>query len=146
MLREKVVFVQSGKVLDRRVNGSLKLGQYIRERRKELNLTQTDLANALHNYPGVRQYGYTAVKGWERGYAMPPMDDPAFVRALADILKVSEAEILRVVGFAIADSSAPDTLPPEFLALLEKATPEQLEAIGRVAQLMVAQQNAKPKK
>lgn len=61
-----------------------KTGALIRDRRKELNLTQKDLAERLHITD-------RAVSKWERGLCAP---DIALLEPLAEILNVSVLELL----------------------------------------------------
>lgn len=62
-----------------------RLGSFIAERRKELGLTQAQLAEKLHVTD-------KAVSRWERGVGLPDINS---VEALADALEVSLIELLR---------------------------------------------------
>ena len=73
------------------------LGQFLRLQRIKLGLTQQDVAVRLAQY-GL-QFNRTSVTHWERGRFMPPIDDPKFVRTLAEILEVTEEEIMQAAGF-----------------------------------------------
>ena len=62
----------------------IKIGRFISERRKKVNLTQVQLAEKL----GITD---KAVSKWERGIAMP---DTSIMLLLCDILKISVNELL----------------------------------------------------
>jgi transcriptional regulator with XRE-family HTH domain len=72
---------------------------WIRERRKELRLTQEDLTRLLQ-LEGF-DYQRSAIGHWETGHNTPPTDDPAFVAALAKILKLDHLTILQMSGHQI---------------------------------------------
>ena len=63
----------------------IKIGKFIAESRKEVNLTQMQLAEKL----GITD---RAVSKWERGIAMP---DSSIMLELCDILKISVNELLK---------------------------------------------------
>lgn len=118
-------------------------GDFIRTKRKQKNLTQADLLRELVAR-GVKAYTDTVVTHWERNRAMPPINDPQFVQALADILGVTEAEILEAAGFNL-DTGAPGELPEEIVALLKNLSPEQLDAVANMIAMLGNQQKDKPK-
>jgi transcriptional regulator with XRE-family HTH domain len=62
-----------------------KVGLFIQERRKYLNMTQSDLARTLH-------VSDQAVSKWERGLNYPDIE---LISSLADLLKVSVSDILQ---------------------------------------------------
>ena len=62
-----------------------KIGKFISERRKAINLTQNELANQLHITD-------KAVSKWERGLSLP---DISVLIPLAEILDISLYELLR---------------------------------------------------
>jgi transcriptional regulator with XRE-family HTH domain len=62
-----------------------KVGLFIQERRKFLNMTQSDLSRTLH-------VSDQAVSKWERGLNYPDIE---LISSLADLLKVSVSEILQ---------------------------------------------------
>lgn len=62
-----------------------KIGKFISERRKAINLTQNELANKLHITD-------KAVSKWERGISLP---DISVLIPLAEILDISLYELLR---------------------------------------------------
>ena len=62
-----------------------KIGKFISERRKAINLTQNELANKLHITD-------KAVSKWERGISLP---DISVLIPLAEILNISLYELLR---------------------------------------------------
>ena len=61
-----------------------KIGKFIAERRKSLNMTQKDLAERV----GVTD---KAVSRWETGRGSP---DVSYLTALADVLEVSISELV----------------------------------------------------
>lgn len=73
--------------------------EWIKERRKELGYSQEDLARMLQleGYSVVR----STVGHWESGLARPPLNDPAFVRIMADILKIDSLTLLQLAGYQI---------------------------------------------
>lgn len=72
---------------------------WIRERRKELQYSQEDMARLLQleGFDVVR----ATVGHWETGHAMPPLGDPGFVRALAAILRLDTLTVLQLAGYEI---------------------------------------------
>jgi len=62
-----------------------KIGKFISERRKAINLTQNELANKLHITD-------KAVSKWERGLSLP---DISVLIPLAEILDISLYDLLR---------------------------------------------------
>ena len=73
--------------------------KWIKERRKELSLSQNDLARELqlHGYDYVR----ATIGHWESGYAPPPFGDPEFVRTFAKILRLDVGTVLHLSGYGI---------------------------------------------
>lgn len=69
---------------------------WIRERRKELRLTQEDLTRLLQ-LEGF-DYQRSAIGHWETGHTTPPFHDPEFVSALSRILKLDSLTILQLSG------------------------------------------------
>ena len=62
-----------------------KLGAFIAQRRKDLSMTQADLAEQLHVTD-------KAISRWERGIGLPDINT---IEPLADALKVSLAEVMK---------------------------------------------------
>lgn len=62
-----------------------KIGKFISERRKAINLTQNELANKLHITD-------KAVSKWERGLSLP---DISVLIPLAEILDIGLYDLLR---------------------------------------------------
>lgn len=109
-----------------------KIGEFIRQRREDAGLTQLDLVQGLALRQG-RQYNKSMVGHWERGRAVPPIDDPQFVHALAEILGVSEAEILEAAGFnPELFTDPPEEMPDWLVKMYTEATPKQRTMIQRV--------------
>ena len=110
-------------------------GEFIRLHRKQQNLTQSDLVRELAQR-GTKLYNDVSAVHWEKGRAMPPISDPKFVKALADVLGVSESEILAAAGFSL-DANAPDELPPDIEQMLRSATPAQRKKALAMLRLML---------
>ena len=64
---------------------ALKIGKFICDKRKKLNMTQSQLASKLHITD-------KAVSKWERGLSLP---DISILIPLSEILKVSLYELLK---------------------------------------------------
>ena len=110
-------------------------GDYLRTKRESRMLRQQDVLDSLAER-GLRKYAHTAIIHWEKNRTLPPIHDPKFVKALADILDVTEAEILNAAGFSLQDT-APDELPPDIIKMLRTATPKQRQQIKKMMQLML---------
>lgn len=108
---------------------------WLRDRRKELDMQQGELAARLE----VSGFHVTqsSISQWENGRHDPPLDDPTFRQSLAKALKLSESEILERAGYQVAfapqseaarrASSIIDRLPEpaqelalDYLQMLEK--------------------------
>lgn len=113
----------------------MKIGEFIRQRRNELEISQDELVARL-NLRGI-----AITKGgvgfWERGRNLPPIEDVDFREALALSLEVDVNELMESIGYIKTDSqrssdalfaaSIIDRLPPkvrtiaiEYLKILEK--------------------------
>jgi len=107
-----------------------KLGAFIAQRRKELNLTQADLAEKLHVTD-------KAVSRWERGLGLPDINT---IEPLALALEVSLAEVMKAER--ICDTmTGPDTAEviKDVLSMVEKKRVERRRiyfALGCVAVLI----------
>jgi len=112
------------------------LGTFILQRRKALKMTQSDFIQRLSKYPGVKSYADNIAVYWEKDKAMPPLDDPKFVKALADVLGVSESDILEAAGFSL-EENAPGELPPDIEQMLRSATPAQRKKALAMLRLML---------
>lgn len=74
--------------------------EWIRERRKDLNYSQEDLARALQ----LSGFSIVAssISHWENGRFAPPLGNPEFVAAFARILKMDVLTILEKSGYPIS--------------------------------------------
>jgi transcriptional regulator with XRE-family HTH domain len=72
---------------------------WLKERRKELNLKQEELAARLQ-VEGISAT-HSAISHWETGRYKPPFEDEHFRQTLANILKMDVATMLRLAGYEI---------------------------------------------
>jgi transcriptional regulator with XRE-family HTH domain len=72
---------------------------WLRQRRKELNLKQEDLAARLQ-LDGL-SFTHSAISHWETGRYHPPFEDEKFRQALADILRMDVSSMLRLAGYEV---------------------------------------------
>lgn len=77
---------------------NIKVGQYIKERRKELGLTQQNVADRL----GI---SFQAVSRWEKGDGYP---DVTYLLELADILQTTTDKILSGGTYVLKNNKAID--------------------------------------
>ncbi len=82
-------------------------GDFLKLRREELNLEQTDLAREL----GVQQQ---TVSKWERARAVPK---PERIRRLAEVLRVDVADLMKYAGY-LADGDSEEAQAGEPFHLL----------------------------
>lgn len=73
------------------------IGIYLKKRRAYLGITQHDLATRLS--ANGYKYADSSVAFWETGRGLPPLNDPGFMRALANALEVSTLSLLEEAGF-----------------------------------------------
>jgi transcriptional regulator with XRE-family HTH domain len=106
--------------------------KWLRERRKELNISQEELAARLQ----IEGVDFTAgtISHWENGRYNPPLEDPEFRHALAVSLRLSIRSLLSLAGYEVVEQSRTeageraafimDQLPPDkqnlALGILEK--------------------------
>lgn len=73
--------------------------RWIRDRRKELKMSQDELAQQL------QLLGVDVTRGsvghWETGHARPPLDNPEFVAAFSKALRLDINTILRNAGYSV---------------------------------------------
>lgn len=72
---------------------------WLRKRREELKLNQEQLAAQLQ----LAGFDLTrgAISHWENGRFNPPIEDPNFRLALAQILKMSVTSLLKEAGYEV---------------------------------------------
>ena len=108
---------------------------WIKERRKQLDITQEDLLARL-SADGFPFTGAT-ISNWETGRHMPPLDNPFFVSALASALKMTVLGVFVAAGYDIKNEYSPHAL--KGADLIEKMPPHQREtAVGILEQLAKA--------
>ena len=71
---------------------------------------------------------------------MPPLQDPKFVRMLADILGVSNNEILEAAGFALDSEEPEDALRKRLNELIDQANSDELDRIIAIASVLIERQ------
>lgn len=105
----------------------------LKERRKELGLTQEALAERLNNY-GL-SVSREAVAGWELGNYRIPIGDPHAIEALAKALQVSVQEILSWYGYNFDSNDDDQVLQAE--SLFNKMTPGQRKRALKILRILV---------
>jgi transcriptional regulator with XRE-family HTH domain len=73
---------------------------WMQRKRKDSNLNQDELAAKLQ-IAGF-DVGRTTISNWETGRSTPPFDDPKFVRALANALRISVIDVLSLAGYELS--------------------------------------------
>ncbi len=73
------------------------IGDFLRQRREALELSQGDLAIRLelHGLPATR----ANISHWEHDRHKPPVENKEFRYALADALEISVNELMTQIGF-----------------------------------------------
>lgn len=96
-----------------------KIGQQIAAKRKEKNLTQSNLADQL-------LVSYQAVSNWERGNSLPDIEK---LPQLAAILDLSIDELLGKPAAAVQHYQAGTAQPEEIAELAPLIKPQELSAL-----------------
>lgn len=86
----------------------MKKKNWLAKRREDLGLYQADLAASLEDY-GIK-VSRASISNWESGKFNPPLDNPDFRRALANILKMTIPEMLSLAGYEISAEYDQDSL------------------------------------
>ena len=107
---------------------TMTLGSYIKRRRKELRLTQSEVSHAL-SQRGIHRTG-KAVAGWENEYQQVPVE---YIPALAEILKVSVTTLYEHAGIL---ASLPGR---EIIRLLDGLPEDELRRIQAMITAYVKQ-------
>ena len=81
----------------------VKIGEKIKERSKALNLTQKDLADALHISDRL-------VSKWETGESVPLLE---YIQPLSEVLKTSERVLMGIDAEPTADTEQPNPPAPK---------------------------------
>lgn len=94
---------------------------WLRQLREEAQLTQDDIAARLQ-LEGFK-FGRSAISNWESGRTNVPLKEPEFVKALAEILRLTENQVLLAAGYRITTkhhthiservANIVDDLPPD---------------------------------
>lgn len=81
----------------------MKIGEFLKQRRRDLQISQDDLATrlTLKGQPTTK----ASVGHWERGRNNPPVEREEFRRALAASLEIDVNEMMAVLGFVLNESS-----------------------------------------
>lgn len=80
---------------------------WLRQLRKNAGIDTVDDFAARLQLEGV-SFTRAAVSHWENGRHKPPLHDADFRKALSRVLRVSEAEILRLAGFELEKADRSD--------------------------------------
>ncbi len=92
------------------MGANLSLGQYISARRKNMRLTQEELADKI----GVSK---SAVAKWETDGGLPDRDN---LRRIADVMEVSVDDLHRIIGRAgMKKADITVNITPEVISALE---------------------------
>lgn len=95
---------------------------WLKRYRDKIHLSQEELAIALQN-AGL-DVARSTVGTWESGKSQPPLDDPAYRRALANIFRVSVTELLMSAGYEIDLDKYSET-SRRAADIVEQLTPEK---------------------
>lgn len=119
------------------VDGLIK---FMRQRRNDVGLTQAELAERL------TRLGYAAasstVGGWETENKNPPIDDPKFVTALANVLKTTRVSIYKAAG--VLDDS-PMVRREALINMIQEFTDAELDEIEDFAEFMLSRRGQRRK-
>lgn len=108
--------------------------QWMQERRKELRLSQEELANRLQAEGW--DISRSSVSAWEQGYNNPPVDKEGFLTVLSTVFKMSVPEILAAFGYQTSvEATSPEIIRATELMrkLPSNAQKEALEHIEIVS-------------
>jgi transcriptional regulator with XRE-family HTH domain len=107
---------------------------WIKDRRKHLRLSQEDVAAQLQ----LNGFSFTsgAVSHWENGRHAPPLENPDFRQALANVLRLDVRGMLTLAGYEL--TSQEHTEAGERAAyIVDRLPPDKQElAIGILEQLL----------
>lgn len=108
-----------------------KVGVYLKNRRKTLNLTQEDLSGRLASYG--HKYAVSTIGWWETGRGLPPLNDPLFIEALAVSLEVSVNSLLQNLGIYISGAAIKEAdLTPAERELLDSYRSGDFQNLMRI--------------
>jgi transcriptional regulator with XRE-family HTH domain len=106
------------------------MGSWIRTMRERHRMTQEDFIEALKHYYG-KGIAKSTLSGWEGGQKNPPIEDSAFISALAKVFSVTTAEVLQGSGYELG--AAYEGLDEPRRRLLEAYDSGDLERLVRLA-------------
>lgn len=104
------------------------LEKWIQTQRKQIGVSQEALAALLKDYG--QDFSPSTISWWERNQTNPPVHDVAFIHALAEIFRTTDAEVLRGAGYDIPFPDSLDDRQKKLLAAYERG---DLQEIMRIA-------------
>lgn len=108
--------------------------KWIKKRRQQLGIeTQEELATRLQlaGFPITR----SAVSHWENGRYSPPFEDPEFRRAFSQVMRLPEAEIVRLAGYGVSAQYSPEAERAAFI--VEQLPSEQRQLALKILEQML---------
>jgi len=87
------------------------IGDYIRNQRNALDITQEDLANRLAERG--HKFAKSTIGWWEKGRSIPPIHESSFMAALASSLEVTLSSLVEGVGLYDTRVESNDLSPLE---------------------------------
>ena len=111
----------------------MSVSSFIKERRRELKISQEDLAYRLTNF-GF-DTSRSAISHWEQGKYYPPLDNPKFANALASALEMNVRSVLIQAGYDFQVEGS--DVATKAAALIDKMPPSrQMTALVLLEQLL----------
>lgn len=104
------------------------MSNWIQSRRKQLGLSQDQFAAQLQLKGQNVSRGM--VSHWEIGKYPPPLNDPEFVNAFADVLKLSVVEVLNRAGFNFSSDGTSEAAKRAALIVDQLPPSRQKLALG----------------
>lgn len=104
------------------------LGKWIQTQRKREGLSQEALVALLKEHG--QDFSPSTISWWEREQTNPPVHDVAFIRALADIFKTTDAEVLRGAGYHLPFPDNLDERQQKLLAAYERGDLQEMMRIA----------------
>lgn len=104
------------------------LGKWIQTQRKREGLSQEALAVLLKEYG--QDFSPSTISWWERGQTNPPVHDVAFIHALSEIFRTTEADVLRGAGYNIPFPDNLDERQKNLLAAYERGDLQEMMRIA----------------
>jgi len=111
----------------------MKIGEWINQRRIELDLSLSELSDRFFNYD--YEISKAGIKHWESGRTNPPMDDERFRYILARVLEKDVTQILIETGY-IKDMASHNEIIMQIAEIVDHLPKEkQRLALNLVKQL-----------